>query len=78
MVAPFHLRLQITDSDDAVTWCECRVGEKGGDGRLVKGHWDTYDRAMKRAHTLDGNPHAIEWFYRATFGERDGSNPQPQ
>ncbi|REJ72519.1 MAG: hypothetical protein DWQ29_20965 [Planctomycetota bacterium] len=69
-VLPFHVRLQIAEHDDFVRWCECRVGEKGCDGRLLKGDWDSSDRVINQMYALDGNPSAIDWFYKATFGDR--------
>ena len=70
-VAPIHLRLQIAPSSDEVSWFECRVGEKA-EQEMVRLPYTSIRSLGRRLSRLEGRVHAVDWFYRATFGERRG------
>ena len=70
-IAPIRLRLQIAHSSDEVSWLECRVGEKAGQG-MVRLPYSSMRSLGRRLSRLEGRVHAVDWFYKATFGERRG------
>jgi hypothetical protein len=68
-VTPVHVRLQVALSDDAISWLECRLGEKGQDG-LVREPFNSSVIMSKHLWALQWRPDRIDWAYKATFGDR--------
>ena len=67
-VVPMHLRLKIGTSADQITWLECRLGERGDDGKMKRMPYDSWSakKLMAAAEELD----SIDWVYKVKFGER--------
>jgi hypothetical protein len=68
-VTPLHVRLQVTASTDAISWLECRLGERGKQG-MVRMPYDSWTVMAKRLYALDGKHNLVDWLYKATFGHR--------
>jgi len=68
-LTPIHLRLQTSLSGDEVSWLECRLGEKGEHG-MVRTPWPAGNATSLIVQALEGRAEAIEWAYKATFGQR--------
>ncbi len=70
-LAPFHLRMQISDDCDEVNWLECRLGERGSNG-MIRTPYDSPDNFSKKLYSLAllDKADAIDWVYKVTFGER--------
>ena len=68
-LTPIHLNLQVSASGEEISWLECRLGEKGEHG-MVRTPWSSSSAASRRLHALEGRAEAIEWVYKATFGDR--------
>jgi hypothetical protein len=71
---PIHVRLQVAQVPDEITWLELRIGERGMRkyGRVQPPDGST-SVFPKRFYLLDGNYDQIDWFYQVTFGERSRS-----
>jgi hypothetical protein len=78
-LTPIHLRLQVAQAADALSWLECRVGERGvhvmrrkrGVHAMRRTPYDQLDAALKEIYVLDGNADILDWVYEVTFGDRD-------
>jgi hypothetical protein len=65
-LTPFHLWLQGALSTDAVSWLECRLGERGENGMVRT----PYKNKERKLNALEGKAGLIEWVYKVTFGQR--------
>jgi hypothetical protein len=65
-LTPVHLCLQIAPSADAVSWLECKLGERGEEGMLRT----PYRFRDKCLAALEGMEDRIDWDYKVTFGDR--------
>jgi hypothetical protein len=68
-LTPIHLRLQISDRINEVSWLECRLGEAGPHG-MIRTNWSTKKVTAMRLRLQDLTPGDIEWVYQITFGQR--------
>ncbi len=64
-LTPIRLRVQLAIAGDAVSWLECRLGERGPDGMA---RWP-YRTLGKQLHCLEGRAETIDWVYQVTYGE---------
>jgi hypothetical protein len=66
-LTPFHVRMQISPSEEKVNWMDCRLGKRGsGNGNMERIAWSQW-----RAHThsfLQDSLKPVAWTYSATFG----------
>lgn len=70
-VAPFHLQLQFSPTEDEVTWFECRLGERGEKGMKHDAETSVKKLAILLERTkTPGFIDQLDWFYKVTFGER--------
>jgi hypothetical protein len=65
---PIHLRLQIAEQVDMVSWLELRLGERGESG-MVRRPYANPPSLRRIAAAFEGQD-TIEWIYHVTFGER--------
>ncbi len=69
-LTPMHVVLQASASGDEISWLELNLGEVGQQG-MVRTPYQSPTTAMKRVYRLsERDPAAIEWCYKAGFGER--------
>lgn len=69
-LTPLHLRLQVSETGDEVSWLELRLGQLGEHG-MVREPYQSPTTAAKRVYSLsDGKADTIEWVYKVTFGVR--------
>lgn len=66
-LTPVHVCLQIAVTSDEVSWMECKLGERGDHGGMVRTPHETLN---KRLWSLHGRESMIEWVYKVTFGEK--------
>ncbi|MGE0606615.1 MAG: hypothetical protein AB7O62_05765 [Pirellulales bacterium] len=66
---PFHLHLATSPTDDAITWVECRLGERGPQG-MLRTPYGTPQIIAKRLARVDHNVDRIDWYYRVTYGDK--------
>lgn len=64
--APIHLRLQLDQTEDRISWLECRLGENIG-GKLKRGD---LSYSMLKSKVVSRSPEAIHWYYIVGFGVR--------
>lgn len=65
--APLHLRLQISDAGDEVTWLECRFGKRVH-GKMERRPYGT--AALGDLAAVAESVDAIDWHYAVGFGKR--------
>jgi hypothetical protein len=65
----FHLRLQLSQTEDEVSWLELFLGEKGQHG-MRRMPYPGRGSIHNRLHALGRKAGTIEWVYKVTFGER--------
>lgn len=67
-ITPFHLRMQISSSEDRIEWMECRLGKqgagKGGMERIPWSQWHGHSYTFLQK-SLD----PIKWTYTVAFGK---------
>lgn len=68
-LTPIHLRLQISDRVNEVSWLECRLGEAGPDG-MTRMKWSPTNVAAEQCRLQALPPDDIEWVYQVTVGRR--------
>jgi hypothetical protein len=68
-LTPIHLRLQISSTDDEISYLECRLGERGEAGMKRTPYTSSFP-ASKRL--LAGDIDNVDWFYKVGFGQSDG------
>lgn len=68
-LTPIHLKLQLADSGDEISWLECRLGQRGEHGMLHT-PYDPSSAVSRLLNTLAKRASSIDWFYEVTFGER--------
>lgn len=64
-MTPVQLRLQVSSSEDEVSWLECRLGERGEHG-MVRTPYESRNAVGKRLYALQGRADAIDWVYKVT------------
>ena len=64
---PLHLRLQLAQDADEISWLELRLGEQGESG-MVRAPYPTL--RMKKVAALKDGIDSIEWVYKVTFGDK--------
>jgi hypothetical protein len=68
-LTPLHVRLQVAEGHDQLSWIECRLGERGRQG-MSRTPLPSVDSLAKLLHHLQNRSDQIEWVYKATFGQR--------
>ena len=64
---PFHLKIQISPSNDEVSWLELHVGEKRN-GEMKR---SSLSSVCNRFYLCEQNPQQIDWAHEVAFGIRD-------
>ena len=62
-LTPIHLRLELSNATDEVSWLELRLGEKGRAG-MVRIPYPSSPSIHKRLHALSRRASTIEWVYK--------------
>jgi len=68
-MTPIHLRIQVADAADEISWLELRLGEKGQDG-IVKTPYPGDGSIYKKLHAVNGRAEKLGWVYKVTFGTK--------
>lgn len=68
-LTPIHLKLQLADAADEISWLECRLGQRGEHG-MLRTPYGSPSAVSRLLNTLAKRASSIDWFYEVTFGER--------
>jgi len=69
-LTPIHVRFQIAESADEISWFECRVGEVSKNGMMISENPGTKSFAERGYYNVAAHAGKINWMYRAGYGER--------
>ena len=64
-LTPIHLRMRIGETEDDITWLECRVGQRG----MQRVPYERMIEASKVLYSLNSPVDDLYWIYRVTYGE---------
>jgi hypothetical protein len=65
---PFQVRMQISPTEDKLTYFECRIGQRGKRGTpYITG---SSKEQLRQIHALEAE--TIDWTYHVAFGKREG------
>jgi hypothetical protein len=67
-LAPFHLQLKVSSTEDEVVWLDLKLGESGPNGMVRM----PYNRRQILAKSeIRSRWRQVDWFYHVGFGDRD-------
>ena len=64
-LTPIHLRMQIAETEDEISWLECRVGQRG----MQRVPYERMVEASKVLYAMNSPIDEMDWVYRVVFGE---------
>jgi hypothetical protein len=65
-LTPIHLVVQVSPSEDEVSFLECKLGEREGN----KLRRTPYRQVQRQISELNGRQNSIDWIFKVTFGQR--------
>lgn len=68
-LTPIHLKLQLAESADKISWLECRLGQRGEQG-MLRTPYDSPAATARILNSLAKRASTLDWVYEVTFGER--------
>lgn len=68
-LTPIHLKLQLAETGDSVSWLECCLGERGEHG-MVRTPYGSPGASTRLLLALTTRAPSLDWCYVVTFGER--------
>lgn len=68
-LTPIHLKLQLADAADEISWLECRLGQRGERG-MLRTPYGTPSATARLLNKSAERASAIDWVCEVTFGER--------
>ena len=68
-LAPIHLKLQLANAADEISWLECRLGQRGEHG-MLRTPYDSPAATARLLNSLAKRASTLDWVYEVAFGER--------
>ena len=68
-LTPFHLKLQLAEASDEISWSECHLGQRGEHG-MLRTPYGSPSASGRLLSSLAKRASALDWVYEVTFGER--------
>lgn len=68
-LTPIHLKLQLADAGDEISWLECHLGQRGKHG-MLRTPYESPSANGRLLNSLPKRTPSIDWVYEVTFGER--------
>lgn len=68
-LTPVHLRFQIAENRDELSWLECKLGERRQNS-MVRIRYALLQETIIEYSSLEEKANQIDWVYKAGFGER--------
>jgi hypothetical protein len=70
-LTPIHLKLQLADAGDEISWFECHLGQRGEHG-MLRTPYDSPSATARLLNMSAVRASSIDWVYEVAFGERRG------